>query len=110
MMKSCLITIAGFGLMFGLMALAVWLTSGADGGDAEPSYAEIECSQCEDDLEEAQSRVSELEECVQSFNDRLDGIHDIAQDSVWSDYNSMGDALDEIEYDAASFNWSLGCS
>lgn len=88
-----------------VIGFVIWTQFLPDTSSPEPTIAEVECSQCENNLEEANAREVKLEDCIDELHARLQNIHNEADENNWSDYNSMGDALDNIWYDSGASNW-----
>jgi len=62
-------------------------------------------SQCQDDLEEANSKITVLEDCLDQMKSNLDHINSESSLNAWGEYNTMGDTLDNIESESASYNY-----
>lgn len=91
------------GVIIGIIVLFWFLSS--DSSSPEPTIAEVSCEQCQSDLEEATSRISNLESCVDKYKSRMSEINHESTMSAWEDYNTMGEALDYLEgYSSSAYN------
>ncbi len=92
------------------MTFCLFVLSGCDEDYStdDSSYSDT-TSDLQSQINELESKVSTLEECTADFNRRMDDINSEANLNAWSDYDSMGNALDNIDSTSASYYTSLEC-